>query len=93
MGKYLEVHPTFLYESICTFLIFIFLTIKSNKRKYKGEIALIYLISYSFIRMIIESIRTDSLMLGPIRISQALSFIIFMFSLITYIKKNRRNKV
>ena len=45
-GKYIEVHPTFLYESIVTFALFIFLSFISNRRKYKGQITLIYLIIY-----------------------------------------------
>lgn len=84
-GKYIEVHPTFLYESIATFLIFILLTIISNKRKYKGQITLTYLMLYSFARMIIEGLRTDSLMLGNIRVSQLLSLIIFLISGFIYI--------
>lgn len=88
--KYIEVHPTFLYESIATLLIFIVLTILSNKRKFKGQITLTYLITYSFARMVIEGLRTDSLMLGNIRISQLLSLIIFVISIIVYIKKNNR---
>lgn len=91
-GKYVEVHPTFLYESICTLLIFILLTIKNNKRKFKGEITLIYLILYSFARMLIEGLRTDSLMLGPIRISQILSLIIFIITLMLYIKNNIKRR-
>lgn len=79
-GKYTEVHPTFLYESIVTFSLFIFLSLISNKRKYKGQITLIYLIVYSFARMMIEGLRTDSLMLGNVRVSQILSLIIFMIS-------------
>lgn len=88
--KYIEVHPTFLYESIATLLIFIVLTILSNKRKFKGQITLTYLITYSFARMVIEGLRTDSLMLGNIRISQLLSLIIFVISIIICIKKNNR---
>ena len=89
-GKYIEVHPTFLYESISTFIIFIILTILSNKRKYKGQITLMYLASYSFIRMLIEGLRTDSLMLGNIRISQVLSLIIFIGSIIVFLKNKRK---
>ena len=85
-GEYVEVHPTFLYEAIATFSIFKFLSIISRKRKYKGQITLIYLITYSFARMIIEGIRTDSLMLGNFRISQVLSLIIFIVSIGLYIK-------
>ena len=89
--KYIEVHPTFLYESIATFLIFITLTMLSNKRKFKGQITITYLMTYSFARMIIEGLRTDSLMLGNIRISQLLYLIIFVISVIVYIKKNNKN--
>lgn len=92
-GNYIEVHPTFLYESICTLLIFIILSVISNKRKYKGQITLIYLILYSFARTIIESLRTDSLMLGPIRISQVLSLVLFIFSLILYIKNSKSKTI
>ena len=91
-GKYIEVHPTFLYESIATFLIFILLIIISNKRKYKGQITLTYLILYSFVRMLIEGLRTDSLMLGNIRISQLLSLIIFLISIFILIKKSLEEK-
>lgn len=88
-GEYVEVHPTFLYESIATFIIFIILTIISKKRKFKGQITYLYLIMYSFARTIIEGLRTDSLMMGQIKVSQALSVIIFIIALILYIKNKR----
>ena len=90
MGEYIEVHPTSLYESIVTFTIFIILTIMSKKRKFKGQITYLYLMMYSFARAIIEGLRTDSLMLGPIRISQALSVVIFIISGILYVKNKRK---
>ena len=77
-GQYMEVHPTFLYESICTLIIFIILFILKDKRKYKGQLTYIYLTTYSFARAIIEGLRTDSLMLGEIRISQLLSIVLFI---------------
>lgn len=89
-GKYIEVHPTFLYESISTLTIFIILTVVSKNRKFKGQITYLYLIMYSFARAIIEGLRTDSLMLGPIRISQALSVTIFVISGILYVKNKRK---
>lgn len=91
-GKYIEVHPTFLYESIATLIIFILLTIK--QRKFKGEICYLYIILYSFERMILENLRTDSLMLGNLRISQTLSEILFIIFLTIYIlnyKKTQKN--
>ena len=77
-GVYKEVHPTFLYESICTFAIFILLFNIRNKRKYKGQITYIYVVLYSLARMIIEGIRIDSLMFQNMRISQVLSVALFV---------------
>lgn len=68
-----NVHPCFLYESIWCILGFILLHILSNHRKFKGQIALTYGVWYGFGRMIIEGLRTDSLYLGPLRVSQWLS--------------------
>lgn len=55
-------HPTFLYESILDFMLFIilFVVTKNNLCKKDGNIALIYLILYSFIRIFVESFRIDS---------------------------------
>lgn len=89
-GKYLEVHPTFLYESICTFLIFLFLRKLQKNRKFKGQILYSYMICYSFVRIFIEALRTDSLMIGIFRISQILSvvfFVIFSYLLFKNTKK------
>lgn len=79
---YKEVHPTFLYESIVTFFLFIFLFNIRNKRKYSGQLTYIYLAIYSIARFFIEGLRTDSLMLGNIRVSQLVSLIIFIFSIL-----------
>lgn len=87
------VHPTFLYESICTMMIFIILSILSKKRKFSGEITYLYIICYSFIRFFIEGLRTDSLMLFNFRISQILSLLLFvLFSCILMYNK-KKNKV
>lgn len=87
------VHPTFLYEAIVTFALFIILSQLSKKRKFSGEITYLYIIIYSFVRIFIESLRTDSLMLQNYRISQILSIVLFItFSIILsfYIWKNRK---
>lgn len=93
-GKYIEVHPTFLYESIATLLIFLILMFFRNKRKYKGQLTLIYFTSYCFIRTSIEELRKDSLMIGVFRISQIVSIIIFVicFSVLFYKNIIERNK-
>lgn len=85
------VHPTFLYESIGTFILFIFLQKVSKNRKFKGEITYLYLIGYSFIRFLIEPMRTDSLMLGKYKISQCISAILFVV-FCTIMLKNRRKQ-
>jgi len=85
--KYIEVHPTFLYESLGNFIIFIILTLKKKKRSFAGEITLFYAMFYSLIRMFIEGLRTDSLMLGMLRISQVLSLVILVISVIVLVKK------
>lgn len=80
VNGYMEVHPVFIYEAIATFLIFCILRIFQKKRKFKGEIFLLYLIFYSLIRVILEGMRADSLMLFNYRISQVLSVFIFLAS-------------
>ncbi len=89
MNGYIEVHPVFLYESISTLLIFLFLRYRQKRRKFEGEILLEYLILYSFVRIFLEGVRTDSLMLFNFRISQILSIFIFIISLIFFIKNTK----
>lgn len=84
------VHPTFLYESISTLIIFVILMKISKNRKYSGQITYYYLIMYSFIRAIIEGFRIDSLMFYNLRISQVLSIIIFIVFSIVVIRKSRK---
>ncbi len=93
-GIYMEVHPTFLYESICTLIIFFILRFLKKNRKYSGQLTYMYLLMYSFARAVIEGLRTDSLMLGNIRVSQLLSIIIFIITLIVLIyKKKKTDKI
>lgn len=86
------VHPTFLYESIGNFVLFFILLKISKNRKFSGQITLLYFMGYSFIRFFIEGIRTDSLMMGNIRVSQLLSLIIFVICIVIYIKHMFRQK-
>lgn len=72
-------HPTFLYESLWNFLVFIVLLslffwgLKNPKQFKVGTLSLVYLIAYSCGRIWIEGLRTDSLMLGPLRVAQVIS--------------------
>lgn len=88
------VHPTFLYESVGNFILFLILLKISKKRKFSGQITLLYFIGYAFIRFFIEGLRTDSLMMGNIRASQLLSLIIFIACTLIYIifAQKQKNK-
>lgn len=92
-GMYIEGayhHPTFLYESIWNLLIFIFLIFLSNKKHLaKGSIFYLYLILYSIGRFAIEGLRTDSLMLGPLRMAQVISIIFIIASTILLMNANK----
>lgn len=79
-GNYIEVHPTFFYESIGTLIIFIVLMILQRKRKFKGQITYIYLVMYSFIRALIENLRTDSLMFMNFRVSRG-TFYMYIYNI------------
>lgn len=79
------VHPCFLYESLWCILGFVVLFIYSRHRRFDGEIFLMYLGWYSFERMFVEGLRTDSLMIGKIRVSQLLAGLLFAACLLTWL--------
>ncbi len=89
------VHPTFLYESLWCALLFIFLIIYENRRKFEGQIFLLYGFLYSLERFFVEGLRTDSLMFGPLRQAQFISLLSMAACLIIYIIliKKQKNKV
>ncbi|SDK40157.1 prolipoprotein diacylglyceryl transferase [Natronincola ferrireducens] len=69
------VHPTFLYEFIWNFGVFIFLLAYTKRKKFEGQIFIYYLILYSIGRFFIEGLRIDSLMIGPLRTAQVISIL------------------
>ncbi len=93
-----EVHPTFLYESLWNVIGLIVLHIfsKKSKNRFKGEIALLYVSWYGIGRGLIEGLRTDSLMLGEMRISQILGFlsaIVAIIIIFVVIKSKNKSKI
>lgn len=78
------VHPTFLYESIWNAIGFVILHNYSKKRKFKGEMTLLYIAWYGLGRAFIEGLRVDSLMIGNtnIRVSQMLAIVTCVLSVI-----------
>lgn len=79
------VHPCFLYESIWCIAGFFVLNHFSKKRRFSGEITLIYCVWYGFERAIVENLRTDSLMIGNIRVSVLVSIIICLAAAVALI--------
>lgn len=70
LDYYLPVHPCFLYESLWCLVGFILLHLYYKHRKFDGEVFLMYAGWYGLGRFFIEGLRTDSLYLMNIRISQ-----------------------
>jgi phosphatidylglycerol:prolipoprotein diacylglycerol transferase len=87
-GQY--VHPTFLYESVWNIFVFFILIISRTKKKFDGQIALMYLVLYSVGRFFIEGLRTDSLMIGPLRTAQLISLVLIVVSVIGMVYLSRR---
>lgn len=86
------VHPCFFYESLWCILGFILLHIYSKRRKFNGEIFLMYVCWYALGRFFIEALRSDSLMLGNIKVSQLVAVVLFLTSAIVLIYKRKTLK-
>ena len=71
-------HPTFLYESVWNVVGFIIISFLYRKKKFNGQVALMYFAWYGFGRMFIEGLRTDSLYVGSFRISQVVGGVCFV---------------
>ena len=86
-------HPTFLYESMWNLVGFVLINLLYKKKKFDGQVLLMYLAWYGFGRMFIEGLRTDSLMVGPFRISQVVGFLCFAICttlLVVFLVRARR---
>lgn len=85
--------PTFLYESMWNTLGFVLIMSTRHKGWFKqGEILCFYLIWYGLGRFVIEGMRTDSLMLGSLRVSQWLSVLLILLGvgLMLYFRKDKK---
>jgi len=92
----IPVHPTFLYESIwCIITLVVLIFIVYKFYKFNGQVFYAYGALYGLGRLWIEGLRTDSLMIGSVRVSQAValvSVVVFAALYITYIKKSKRSE-
>ncbi len=86
--------PTFLYESLWNLVGFLIINALYKKKKYDGQVFLMYITWYGFGRMFIEGLRTDSLMVGTFRISQVVAFLCFVvgFALLVYLGVRASNR-
>lgn len=91
-GKF--VHPTFLYESIwcCLLGLFLIWLADSGRQEFKGQIFCLYLVLYSIERFFVESLRTDSLMIGSFRQAQVLSLVLIAAGAAGYGLLSKRNE-
>ena len=87
------VHPTFLYESLWNLAGFVLLHFYSKKRRFKGEIALLYAAWYGAGRAWIEGLRTDSLYIGSVRVSQLLAVVSCIAAVAVLARQYHRIKV
>lgn len=85
-------NPTFLYESTWNIIIFIILMILLRKSKKNGIVFFSYIGLYSIGRFVIEGMRTDSLMLGSVRVAQLVSLIGVAAWIIFLVVSYYRNK-
>lgn len=93
--KYIQVHPTFLYEALWNIGVIIILILLRNSGRLKRRIFPMYIILYGIGRFWIEGLRTDSLYLwnSPVRASQVLSMVLVVagIALLFIIKSNSGN--
>lgn len=86
-------HPTFLYESLWDFFVFLFL-LWGRRRKdiIRGDVFLAYLMLYSLGRFWIEGLRMDSLMFAGFRVAQIVSLFLILLASITLIRRHRERQ-
>ena len=88
----LGVHPTFFYESVWCLIGFVLLVWFTKRRRFDGEVTLFYLAWYGAERAVVEGLRTDSLMWGDVRVSQALACLLFVASVVIWIVIRKKIK-
>lgn len=88
-----SVHPTFLYESIWCFILFLLLIYIDNRRRFEGQTFLVYCVLYSAERFFVEGLRTDSLMIGSFKQAQVFSLAVIIVCVIAYVILYRYYKI
>lgn len=92
--RYIQVHPTFLYESLWNIGVLILMLLWIKHKKFDGQVFLIYLFGYGVGRFWIEGLRTDSLMFfgTGLRVSQMLAIVLAVSAIVINIVMLRKKK-
>lgn len=85
-------HPAQVYEFILDYILFIILWRRSYKKKFEGELFVIYLIAFPIIRGIVEFFRINPVVWGPFSISHLLSLVLVVIGLVCYILLSKKTK-
>lgn len=91
---YIQVHPTFLYESLWNLGILIIMLLWIKRKKFNGEVFMIYLLGYGVGRFWVEGLRTDQLLIPGIGlpVSQVLAAIMAVFAAcVIYLKRKKKD--
>jgi phosphatidylglycerol:prolipoprotein diacylglycerol transferase len=93
--EYIQVHPTFLYESIWNLCLLVILILYTKHKKFDGEVMLLYLAGYGLGRVWIEGLRTDQLFLWgtPFAVSQVLSALLVVVALGSIVYKRHKTGI
>lgn len=91
--SYIQVHPTFLYESLWNLAVLGILLVVRHHKKFEGEVFLLYLIGYGIGRFWIEALRTDQLLIPSttIAVSQVLAAVLVVVSTVTLLVSRRKH--
>lgn len=89
--SYIQVHPTFLYESLWNIMVLVLILIFIKKKKFDGEMFLLYLVGYGLGRLWIEGLRTDQLLIPGtnVAVSQILSGVLVVGGIIYWIYRRK----
>lgn len=85
--SYIQVHPTFLYESLWNVMVLVLILVFTKRKKFNGEIFILYMVGYAIGRAWIEGLRTDQLQIGRtgIAVSQVLAVAIAVAGIAAWI--------
>lgn len=93
--KYIQVHPTFLYESLWCCMVMIGLILYRKHKKFEGELFLLYLFGYGLGRVWIEGLRTDQLLIPGVGfpVSQVLAGVMVIVTAVVLVYLRRKKRI